>query len=74
MGAALPMAGVKEDVWVPTACDMCYNGCTIRAHRVDGTVVRVEGVKDAPPNYGTTCAKGQAAMMNLYSQIGRAHV
>ena len=44
MGAALPMAGVKEDVWVPTACDMCYNGCTIRAHRVDGTVVRVEEI------------------------------
>jgi molybdopterin-containing oxidoreductase family molybdopterin binding subunit len=67
MAVALPMAGVKEDVWVPTACDMCYNGCTIRAHRVDGTVVRVEGIPDAAPNYGATCAKGQAALMNVYS-------
>ncbi len=65
IGSADPT--VREDVWVPTACDMCYNGCTIRAHRVDGVVIRVEGVKDAPPNYGTTCAKGQSAMMNLYS-------
>ncbi len=67
MAVELPMAGVKEDVWVPTACDMCYNGCTIRAHRVDGTVVRVEGIPEAAPNYGATCAKGQAALMNVYS-------
>ena len=65
--ASLPIPGVQEDVWIPTACDMCYNGCTIKVHRVDGVVVRVEGVKDAPPNYGATCAKGQSAMMNLYS-------
>jgi molybdopterin-containing oxidoreductase family molybdopterin binding subunit len=60
-------AAVSEDVWIPTACDMCYNGCTIRVHRVDGVAVRVEGIEDAAPNYGRTCAKGQAALMNVYS-------
>jgi len=44
------MAGVNEDVWIPTACDMRYNGCTIQAHRVDSIVIRVEGIKDAAPN------------------------
>ncbi len=67
MATMLPMADVREDVWIPTACDMCYNGCTIRAHRVDGTVVKVEGIPEAAPNYGATCAKGQAALMNVYS-------
>ena len=43
MAATLPMAGVKEDVWIPTACDMCYNGCTIQVHRVDGVVVQGRG-------------------------------
>ncbi len=56
-----------EDVWVPTACDMCYNGCTIQVHRVDGVAVKVDGIPEAAPNYGATCAKGQAALMNVYS-------
>lgn len=67
MAVTLPVVGVKEDVWVPTACDMCYNGCTIRVHRVDGIAVKVEGIPEAAPNYGLTCAKGQAALMNVYS-------
>ena len=67
MATMLPMAGVKEDVWIPTACDMCYNGCTVRVHRVDGVAVKVEGIPEAAPNYGTTCAKGLAALMNVYS-------
>jgi molybdopterin-containing oxidoreductase family molybdopterin binding subunit len=61
------MAGVKEDVWIPTACDMCYNGCTVQVHRVDGVAVKVEGIPEAGPNYGMTCAKGLSALMNVYS-------
>ena len=67
MAVALPMAGVKEDVWIPTACDMCYNGCTVQVHRVDGVAVKVEGIPGVGPNYGMTCAKGLAALMNVYS-------
>jgi molybdopterin-containing oxidoreductase family molybdopterin binding subunit len=63
----LPMADTREDVWIPTACDMCYNGCTVRVHRVDGVAVKIEGIPEAGPNYGATCAKGLAALMNVYS-------
>ena len=67
MAVELPMAGAREDVWVPTACDMCFNACTVRVHRVDGVAVKVEGIPEAGPNYGSICAKGQAALMNVYS-------
>ncbi len=60
-------AEIREDVWIPTACDMCYNVCTIRVRRVNGVVVKIEGIPDAPPNYGKTCAKGNAGLMNLYN-------
>ena len=58
---------IREDVWIPTACDMCYNVCTIRVHRVNGVAVKIEGIPDAPPNYGKICAKGNAGLMNLYN-------
>jgi molybdopterin-containing oxidoreductase family molybdopterin binding subunit len=67
MATQLPTTGVKEDVWIPTACDMCYNACTVRVHRVDGVAVKVEGIPEAGPNYGATCAKGLSALMNVYS-------
>jgi anaerobic selenocysteine-containing dehydrogenase len=57
---------VREDVWIPSTCDMCYNHCNIRVRRQDGVVVKIEGL-DAAPNFGKTCAKGNAAFMNAYS-------
>jgi molybdopterin-containing oxidoreductase family molybdopterin binding subunit len=63
----VPRQDVWEDVWVPTACDMCYNLCTIRARRVNGVVTNVEGMPGAQPNYGKTCAKGNAGLMSLYN-------
>src|SRR3970040_552812 len=60
-------AGIWEDVWIPTACDMCYNVCTVRVHRVNGVAVKIEGIPEAPPNYGKVCAKGNAGLMNLYN-------
>jgi molybdopterin-containing oxidoreductase family molybdopterin binding subunit len=59
--------GIPDDVWIPTACDMCYNVCSVRVHRVNGVAVKIEGVSEAPPNYGKVCAKGNAALMNLYN-------
>jgi anaerobic selenocysteine-containing dehydrogenase len=71
MSVALPVvdpnAQAKDDAWVVTACDMCYNACTVRVHRVDGVAVKIEGVPEAGPNHGRTCAKGLAALMNVYS-------
>lgn len=57
----------REDVWVPTVCNMCYNNCTIQVHRVDGVVTQVTGIPDAPPNHGQTCAKGNAQLLSVYS-------
>ncbi len=62
-----PAGATAEDVWIPTACDMCYNVCAIQVHRVNGVAVKIEGIPDAPPNYGKICAKGNAGLMNLYN-------
>src|SRR3989338_2857881 len=61
------VAEVQEDTWIPTICDMCYNRCNIRVHRVNGVAVKIEGTPEAPPNLGKTCAKGNSALMSLYS-------
>ena len=34
---------------------------------VNGVVVKIEGIPEAPPNYGKLCAKGNAGLMNLYN-------
>ncbi|MDR7540008.1 MAG: molybdopterin-dependent oxidoreductase [Armatimonadota bacterium] len=67
MALTQPAAQPARDAWIPTACDMCYNGCSVRVHVVDGVAVKVEGIPGAPPNYGVLCAKGNAALMSLYS-------
>ena len=67
MGTAQRPAKTSGDFWVPTSCDMCYNACSIRAHVVNGTVIKIEGIPEAPPNYGKVCAKGNAGLMNLYN-------
>lgn len=68
MGAAEVRANpTKDDIWIHSACDMCYCPCGIRVHRVDGVVVKIEGDPDCPHNWGRICAKGQAALMSLYN-------
>jgi molybdopterin-containing oxidoreductase family molybdopterin binding subunit len=57
---------VREDRWIPSACTICYGGCSIRAHRVDGTVVKIEGNPASPVGNGKICAKGLAGIMLLY--------
>ncbi|MEE9549302.1 MAG: molybdopterin-dependent oxidoreductase, partial [Candidatus Binatia bacterium] len=56
----------KEDVWIHSACDMCYAACGILAHRQDGVIVKIEGDPDCPASEGRLCAKGQAALISLY--------
>ena len=58
---------IKEDVWEPTICMMCYNGCGIKVHRVNGVIVKIEGNPDCPRSRGKLCAKGNAGIMALYS-------
>ncbi|MDG6996636.1 MAG: molybdopterin-dependent oxidoreductase [Nitrososphaerota archaeon] len=45
---------------------MCIHGCGIRAHVVNGVVVKIEGNPDDPDNLGKLCAKGNAGIMKLY--------
>lgn len=55
----------KDDVWVPGICNMCYNSCPIRVHRVNGVVVKIEG-NPTTPNQGKICPRGNAGIMRMY--------
>ena len=57
-----------DDVWVRSHCDLCLNFCGVLLHRVNGEVVKIEGDPDNPTNYGKTCAKGNAAIFQLYNK------
>jgi molybdopterin-containing oxidoreductase family molybdopterin binding subunit len=62
------MASVSdgEDVWVPSVCGMCPDGCGIVVHRVAGVVTRIEGNPQSPPGEGRLCARGLAGIQLLY--------
>lgn len=58
---------VCEDKWVRTVCSGCYGQCAIRAHVVDGVVVKIEGDPDSVMgSQGGVCAKSSAALQLLY--------
>ena len=61
-----PDTTIWEDKWIPSVCTICYGGCAIKAHRVNGTIVKIEGNPDSPTGSGRLCAKGLAGMMFLY--------
>ena len=47
----------KEDVWLPSSCSLCYGTCSILAHRVDGSVVKIEGNPDSAIGKGRYAAR-----------------
>jgi anaerobic selenocysteine-containing dehydrogenase len=58
---------ITEDVWVKTTCGGCYGTCAIRAHRVNGVLVKIEGEPDSDfGSRGGCCAKGEAMIQALY--------
>ena len=57
-----------NDAWVPSHCSMCYHGCPILAHQVDGVVTKIEGNPSCPSTQGAICPKGNAGIMKLYDQ------
>ena len=59
-------APVTDDVWMPSACSLCYNQCGIKVHRKDGVVVKIEGNPESPLGMGRLCPKGLAGIMLLY--------
>lgn len=44
---------------VRTTCTYCGVGCQIYLHVKDNCVVKVSGVEDVAPNYGSLCVKGR---------------
>ncbi|MBS7649099.1 molybdopterin-dependent oxidoreductase, partial [Candidatus Bathyarchaeota archaeon] len=51
-----------------SVCYMCQTADSgIRAHRVNGVLVKIEGDPDCHPNYGRQCLKGLSAIMTAYN-------
>lgn len=44
---------------VRTTCSYCGVGCQLHLHTTEGKVVKVSGVEDVAPNYGSLCVKGR---------------
>ena len=44
---------------VRTTCSYCGVGCQINLHVKDNRVVKVSGVEDVAPNFGSLCVKGR---------------
>jgi len=55
-----------DDVWIPSVCGMCPDGCGIVVHRVDGVVTKIEGNPNSPLGRGRLCARGLAGIQLLY--------
>lgn len=56
----------SRDRWVPSTCSMCYANCSVRAHVVDGVLVKIEGNPESSIGEGRLCSKGVAGIMMHY--------
>lgn len=59
-----PRAG--DDVWIPSACALCYGSCSIQVHRVNGVAIKIEGNPESAVGKGRLCAKGVSGLMVHY--------
>ena len=64
VGALVEKDVVKiKDHWindkVRTTCTYCGVGCQLNLHVKDNKVIKITGVEDAAPNYGSLCVKGR---------------
>jgi predicted molibdopterin-dependent oxidoreductase YjgC len=48
-----------ENKKVRTTCTYCGVGCQLHLHVKDNRVVKISGIEDASPNYGSLCVKGR---------------
>ncbi len=55
----LPHGLQEEAEKVRTTCSYCGVGCQMFLHVRDGRVVKITGVEEAGPNYGSLCVKGR---------------
>jgi len=49
-----------------SVCAMCPGGCGLRARKIGGRVVKLDGNPLHPVNAGRLCPKGQAGLQSLY--------
>ncbi len=56
LGSTTASADVKK---IRTTCSYCGVGCQIYLHVVDNRVIKITGVEDVSPNYGSLCVKGR---------------
>ena len=65
VGALVPKSVIINKVFpnevkkVRTTCSYCGVGCQIYLHVKDNKVVKVTGVEEVAPNYGSLCVKGR---------------
>jgi molybdopterin-containing oxidoreductase family molybdopterin binding subunit len=57
---------MKEDLWLTSACSICYSHCSIKVHRIDGAVVKIEGNPESPTTNGRVCPRGLSGIKLLY--------
>ena len=58
---------IWEDVWVDTQCRRCLAECGVRAHKVNGVVVKLEGNPGSSiGSQGGLCPKGITGIQILY--------
>ena len=50
-----------------TTCSYCGVGCQMDLHVKDNRIVKVTGVEDAPPNFGSICVKGRFGFDFIHS-------
>jgi anaerobic selenocysteine-containing dehydrogenase len=55
-----------ENLWYATTCRQCSAGCGIIVRVSDGRARKIEGNPLHPLNQGKLCARGQAALQELY--------
>lgn len=61
---AAPLAYTEETV--PTTCWIGKQDCGMLARKVNGRIVKLEGLPGHPKNKGTLCPKGQAQIQAIY--------
>ncbi|MEK7872373.1 MAG: molybdopterin-dependent oxidoreductase [Chloroflexota bacterium] len=66
VAASSGAAAAATDEWVPTTCWIGKQDCGMLAHKINGRVVKLEGLPAHPRNRGTLCPKGVAQITALY--------
>ena len=55
-----------KSAWYATTCRECPAGCGVLAKNREGRAIKLEGNPLHPVNKGKLCARGQAALQELY--------